>query len=74
MATTEDYVAAVKAMVEEDARVTVAQFALDLGISSGSDITILHEKLSYSKVCARWVPHMLTEDQKRVGVDWCGRC
>ena len=58
-------------MVEEDARVTVAQLAHDLGISSGSVVAILHEKLRYSKVCARWVPHLLTEDQKKVCVDWC---
>ena len=37
----------------------------------GSVSTILHEKLGYRKVCARWVPHMLTEDQKRGRVDWC---
>ena len=57
--------AAVRAMVEEDSRVTVAQLAHDLGTSSGSVSTILHEKLGYRKVCARWVPHMLTEDQER---------
>ena len=32
----DDHVAAVKAMVEEDARVTVAQLEHDLGISLGS--------------------------------------
>ena len=58
-------------MVEEDSRVMVAQLAHDLGTSSGSVSTILHEKLGYRKVCARWVPHMLTEDQKRGRVDWC---
>ena len=55
-ATTEEHVAAVKVMVEEDARVTVVQLAHDLGISSGSFITTLHEKLRYNKACARWVP------------------
>ena len=66
--TTEDKVAAVRAMVEEDARVTVAQLAGITGISAGSVVTILHEKLGLSKVCARWIPHRLNEDQKAARV------
>ena len=31
---------------------------------------VLREKLGCSKVCARWLPYMLTEEQKRVGVNW----
>ena len=66
--TTEDKVAAVRAMVDEDARVTVAQLARITGISAGSVVTILHEKLGLSKVCARWIPHRLSEDQKAARV------
>jgi histone-lysine N-methyltransferase SETMAR len=40
-----------------------------LGISHGSVETILHEKLGMSKVCARWVPRMLTSVQKADRMD-----
>ena len=61
-ATAEENVDAVKAMVEEDARVTVSQIEQELGISSGSVRMIMHEKLHLSKISARWVPHMLTQE------------
>ena len=32
---------------------------------------ILHQRLKISKVCARWIPHRLTEDQKDRRVSWC---
>ena len=34
------------------------------GISEGSVQTILKKHLYLRKVCARWVPHLLTEEQK----------
>ena len=34
------------------------------GISEGSVQTILKKLLDLRKVCARWVPHLLTEEQK----------
>ena len=70
-ATTEQNIAAVRAMVNDDARLTVAQLEVAIGISSGSIRTILHEKLGLHKICARWVPHRLTEDQKAARVTWC---
>ena len=42
-----------------------------LTISSGSLICILHDCLGIRKRCARWVPHNLSEEQKRGRVDWC---
>lgn len=70
-ATGEENVAAVKTMVDEDSRVTVSQIEQELGISSGSVRMILHEKLRLNKVSARWVPHMLTQEQKDARVKWC---
>ena len=40
-------------------------------MSSTTIHKILHEHLKLRKVCARWVPHMLTEDQKRALVEFC---
>ena len=51
-------IAAVKIVAEQDARLSVKDIASCTGISEGSVQTILR------KVCARWVPHLLTEEQK----------
>ena len=58
-------------MLEDDARVTVNQIELQLGVSSGSVRTMLHEKLHVSKISARWLPHMLTQEHADVRVQWC---
>ena len=70
-ATTDLQVAAVQKLVDEDGRVTVLQIAEEVGISSGSVSNVLHNSLGLSKVSARWVPHMLTEEQKQRRVNWC---
>ena len=51
-------------MVEQDARLSVKDIASCTGISEGSVQTILKKRLDPRKVCARWVPHLLTEEQK----------
>ena len=53
---TKTNIAAVKIVIEQDARLS--------GISEGSVQTILKKRLDLRKVCARWVPHLLTEEQK----------
>ena len=60
----------VKIVVEQDARLTVRNIASCTGISEGSVQTILKKRLDLRKVCARWVPHLLTEEQKTQ----CLRC
>ena len=57
-------IAAVKIVVEQDARLSVKDIASCTGISKGSVQTILKKGLDLRKVCARWVPHLLTEEQK----------
>ena len=51
-------------MIEQDARLSVKDIASCTGISEGSVQTILKKRLDLRKVCARWVPHLLTEEQK----------
>ena len=51
-------------MVEQDARLSVKDIASCTGISEGSVQTILKKRLDLRKVCARWVPHLFTEEQK----------
>ena len=57
-------IAAVKIVVEQDARLSVKDIASCTGISEGSVQTILKKRLDLRKVCAKWVPHLLTEEQK----------
>ena len=61
---TKAYIAAVKIVVEQDVRLSVKDIARCTGISEGSVQTILKKRLDLRKVCARWVPHLLTEEQK----------
>ena len=51
-------------MVEQDVRLSVKDIASCTGISEGSVQTILKKRLDLRKVCTRWVPHLLTEEQK----------
>ena len=57
-------IAAVKIVVEQDARLSVRDTASCTGISEGKVKTILKKRFGLRKVCARWVPHLLTEEQK----------
>ena len=57
-------IAAVKIVVEQDARLSVKNSVSCTGISEGSVQTILKKRLDLRKVCARWVLHLLTEEQK----------
>ena len=57
-------IAAVKIVVEQDARLSVKDIASCTGISEGSVQTILKKCLDLRKVCPRWVPHLFTQEQK----------
>ena len=52
-----------KIVVEQDARLSVKDIASCTGISEGSVQTILKKRLDLRKVCARWEPYLLTEEQ-----------
>ena len=56
-------IAAVKIVVELDARLSVKDIASCTGISEGSLQTILKKCLDLRKVCARWIPHLLIEER-----------
>ena len=61
---TKPNIAAVNTVVEQDARLSVKDIATCrcTGISEGSVQTILKKRLDLRRVCARWVPHLLTEE------------
>jgi histone-lysine N-methyltransferase SETMAR len=70
-ACTEDNVERVRDMVITDRRITYDVLAASLGISSGSIRKILHEDLGLRKLTSRWIPHLLTQEQKDQRVEWC---
>ena len=63
-AVTKANIAAVNIVVEQNARLSVKDIASCTGISEGSMQTILKRHLDLRKVCARWISHLLTEEQK----------
>ncbi|UYV77282.1 hypothetical protein LAZ67_15000334 [Cordylochernes scorpioides] len=66
----DETIAKVEAAMLEDRRITVRKLCdLVPDVSKTTIDKILREHLGYSKVCAIWVPKMLTEDHKWQRVD-----
>ena len=62
---TEKNVATVKTLIEEDARYTMQEIEELSGIHSSSVLKIFSEQLGLRKICAHWLPHLLTDEQKQ---------
>lgn len=60
----ENMIARVNALVRSDRRLTVREIAEECEISTGSCDEILREDLNMHRVSAKFVPRLLTEDQK----------
>jgi histone-lysine N-methyltransferase SETMAR len=63
-ATTPEIIDQVHDMLLDDWRMKVREIAETVGISKECVGYILHEELDMRKLCARWVPRLLTADQK----------
>ena len=50
------------------------EIAETIGISKELIRCILHEELDMKKLCARWVPSLLTVDQKRTHMKISEQC
>lgn len=70
---TENNISCVRRLIEDDKRLTTSEIASKVGISYGSTYSILTEELGYRKVCARWVPRLLTAEQKLNRLQVCER-
>ncbi|GFR67340.1 histone-lysine N-methyltransferase SETMAR [Elysia marginata] len=68
---TEKNASTVEKLIMQDRRITVKQLAFETKISIGSVETILHDHPNLNKVSARWVPRLLTTDQKQERVNSC---
>ena len=62
---TEEMINDVKRFIEEDRRVDVAQLASVFDVSTtGTIFNIIHDDLGLVKKSARWVPKLLSQEQK----------
>ncbi|CAH1961583.1 unnamed protein product [Acanthoscelides obtectus] len=70
-AVTQENVDAVRKLIIEDRHVTYREIEASLSISKTSIQKNLHEELGVRKLVSRWIPHLLTEEQKAARVNWC---
>jgi hypothetical protein len=68
---TEEKIAAVNKLLQENRRITVRELSMAVNISMGSIHQILYAHLGYRKVCAQWVPKHLTIEQKNLQMGIC---
>ena len=64
-ASRKEIVSKIKEIIEGDARFTVSDIAQKVGISLSMVHPILKKHLKVQKIFARWVPHLLTDEQNR---------
>ena len=60
-----EIVSKIKEIIKGDARFTVCDIARKVGISLSTVHLILKKHLKVQKSFARWVPHLLTDEQNR---------
>ena len=60
----ENLVENIKSHIDADPNTSIKEISSDLDVSFGTVQKILHEELFLRKIAARWVPHILTSDQK----------
>jgi histone-lysine N-methyltransferase SETMAR len=63
IATSESMVNTARVIVLEDRRITLRELGDILGVSQTTAHTILRDYLHMRKVCARWIPRLLTPEQ-----------
>jgi len=66
--TTPEIIEQVHDMLLVDRQMKVREIAETIGISKECVGYILHEELDMKKLCARWVPRLLTADQTRTRI------
>lgn len=70
-ASTPEIIGKIQDMVLEDRRLTERDLTEALGISLGTVSNILSVNLGFKKLCAKWVPHSLTMEQKHIRMRLC---
>ncbi|GBN33688.1 hypothetical protein AVEN_259780-2-1, partial [Araneus ventricosus] len=70
--TTPDNIERVRRMLADDRRLSLRMIAEELKISLDSVSNIIHENLQKRKICARFVPHKLSDEQKQHRMETSG--
>lgn len=69
--TTDDNIHDVYSLITENPHISLRYIAEETDLSYGTVSSIVHEQLNMRKICARWVPHHLTEQDKHHRVSIC---
>ncbi|GBM95184.1 hypothetical protein AVEN_75723-1 [Araneus ventricosus] len=64
-------VSAVDELIRQNRRLTTREIAVEQSISKGTVHYLIHKKLGYVNVCAKWVPKHLSENKKTVRMGVC---
>lgn len=62
---------AVRMLIEENPHISIRYIAFELGVSYGTISSIIHDELKLKKLCARWIPHELSQQCKQQRVEIC---
>ncbi|XP_053391639.1 protein GVQW3-like [Mercenaria mercenaria] len=62
---TSRHVTEIKGLLELDRRITIREVSDKVDCSIGTVHDILHNKLNMRRICTRWIPKMLSDDQKK---------
>ena len=63
----------IKELLDKDRRITIREVCQRVDCSVGTVHTIIHENLNLRRLCARWIPKMMSECQKAQRVESCQR-
>lgn len=61
----------VRHLIKTTRNITYEEIQETLGIGASTVNSILHRYLGVRKLASRWIPHLLSEDQKMARVDFC---
>lgn len=61
----------VRLLIEENSRISIHYIEAETGLSYGTIERIIHDHLYLRKLSSRWIPHELSEAQKKKRVEIC---
>ena len=68
---TDGNIAIIRELIDENPHISIRYIVFETGISYGTVSRIIHDELKLKKLCARWIPHELTEQNKKQRVSIC---
>ena len=68
---TDKNIDAVGMLIKENPHISIRHIAWEVDLSYGVVSSIIHEELKTKKLCARWIPHELREECKKLWVEIC---